>query len=310
MSNFTLITYIRLKATVTILRFVVALGAFLPLRRDRLSTSTAAIECIRIPSRQPGRTITAELYIPPDSTSARPVLINWHGSGFIFPLHGSDSVYCARVAKEAGVFVLDADYRHAPEFPFPKPLEDVEDVLKWVDGQSSRFDLSRVGVSGFSAGATLALTAASGLRKKLDNAKIILAVALYPVTDLSIDYSQKTVPRPINPHPPFMANLFNDCYAPELSLRSNPRVSPGLADPSTFPDTIVLLTCEGDNFAPEGDALAEKLQDGKRRVVHKRLKDIHHGFDKGVKEGTKEWDRREEAYGIIVRTLKETFETA
>ena len=68
---------------------------------------------------------------------------------------------------------------------------------------------------------------------------------------------------------------------------------------------MVILTCDGDVFEPEASVLAEKLDDGKRRVVYQRLKGVHHGFDKGCEKGTNEWARREEAYDLVIRVLKE-----
>ncbi|KAF2185674.1 alpha/beta-hydrolase, partial [Zopfia rhizophila CBS 207.26] len=250
------------------------------------------------------------LYYPPGhsaslSARATPILVNWHGSGFIFPLLGSDSLFCARVARDTGLLVLDADYRKAPETPFPGPLHDVEDALRWVATQPKRFDLTRVAVSGFSAGGNLALVAASALKRTLVDLTIPVVVAIYPVTDLSIKPEAKTVPNPRKPTSPHIANLFNDCYAPDKAIRTDPRVSPSLADPADFPPTVAILTCEGDNLAPEANALADKLGDGQRKVVNRTLKAVHHGFDKGAKKGTNEWDQREKAYTLTVKTLKE-----
>lgn len=217
---------------------------------------------------------------------------------------GSDCVYCARIAKESGIFVLDADYRKAPENPFPAAVEDVEDVLNWVATQTDRFDTNRVAVSGFSAGGNLALVAASALRKASD-INIRAAISIYPVTDISLEPESKTVPHPVKPIPSRMAHLFNDCYVPDKPTRKDPRVSPSYANVEEFPETVMIATCEGDSLSPEADSLAQKLDDGTRKVVHLNLKGMPHGFDKGVKEGSKEWDRREEVYSLAVKTLKE-----
>lgn len=265
-------------------------------------------ERILIPSRNPGRHLAADIYYHQShlrsGTSKSPILINWHGSGFIFPLLGSDTLFCAQIARDTGITVLDVDYRKAPETPFPGPLEDAEDALAWVAAQPARFDLSCVAVSGFSAGADLALVIASTLRDAIADVTIQAAIAIYPVTDLSIPPETKTVPKPVKTHPLFLQHLFNDAYAPDKASRLDPRVSPGLADPAGFPDTVAIVTCEGDTFGPEGRALADKLVDGKRKVVNWTLKGVYHGFDKGCREGTWEWKQREVAYGLVVETLK------
>ncbi|EMR63797.1 putative esterase lipase protein [Eutypa lata UCREL1] len=81
---------------------------------------------------------------------------------------GTDALFCARLARDAGIAVLDADYRKGPEHTFPRALHDAEDVLRWVAAQSHRFDRTPVAVSGFSAGGTIAVAAATTLRKQLE----------------------------------------------------------------------------------------------------------------------------------------------
>ncbi|PVI01001.1 alpha/beta-hydrolase [Periconia macrospinosa] len=167
----------------------------------------------------------------------------------------------------------------------------------------------RVGVSGFSAGGTLALAAASSLNGTSNSfapsLEIPIAIAIYPVTDLSIAPEAKAVPNPLQAHPPFMQHMFNDCYAPDLSTRSDPRISPSKAESHTFPASVVIITCEGDIFRPEASALAEALDDGKRKVINHNLLAVAHGFDKGCTVGTNDWDKREEAYDLVTRALKE-----
>ena len=46
----------------------------------------------------------------------------------VLPLHGTDSVFCAEAAAKLDAIVLDCDYRKAPEYPFPAPCEDAQDV--------------------------------------------------------------------------------------------------------------------------------------------------------------------------------------
>lgn len=316
MAQHTFFRYLRLKFLVTLIRLVVRWNAFVAIRRDLPLSQGIERQGIRIPSRDKRRYIDAWIYYPPDhpassspttGTTKKPILVNWHGSGFVFPFLGTDQAFCARVARETGLLVLDADYRKAPETPFPGAVHDVEDALNWVASQPDRFDLARVAVSGFSAGGNLALVAASALRKKLllTDMQIPIVVATYPVTNLSIAPQAKAVPNPRKPIPPGVAAIFDECYTPDPETRKDPRVSPSLADPADYPGTVVIITCEGDTLSPEAGALADALDDGTRKVVHRILKAVHHGFDKGVKKGTNEWERREEAYALAVKALKE-----
>lgn len=284
MASHSFLSYCCLKIIVTFLRILTLFKVRKPLRRDaKLAEArySARKERLRIPSRDAGRYIIADLYLPttsaasssPEGEASLPVLVNWHGSGFcITGLMGSNVLFCARMAHELQMYVLDVDYRKAPEHPFPAAVHDIEDALRWVgrDENRTRFDASRVAVSGFSAGATLALVAASTLRGRLQpsGVNISAVVAMYPATDLVIPAEDKKPPKDgIEPMSQSAMNLFADSLVPDKSMRADPRVSPGRADPSTYPQTVAIMTCEGDSLAPEALALAEKLEKDRQRIV-------------------------------------------
>ena len=188
-----ILTYLRLKLIAIALRLLIKVQGRAALQRDRLQADTIPItsQSVQIPTR--GGLLNAILYQPPTTTTTTktPILINWHGSGWVFPLLGTDALFLKRAAQECNIFVLDADYRKAPEYPFPLPLQDVEDVLRWVGSDSAselRIDAKRVAVSGFSAGAELALVASTVLRTTTlgeIGVDIKGVVAFYPETDLS-----------------------------------------------------------------------------------------------------------------------------
>ncbi|KAK0636836.1 Alpha/Beta hydrolase protein [Bombardia bombarda] len=294
--------YLRLKLFVALLRGFMALHGFLP-----------------TPAKSPS-----------SSPTPAPILVNWHGSCWVFSLHGTDELYCRRIAAEASMYVLDADYRKGPETPYPGPLHDVEDALRWVASWSPtspsrpsipdvNIDTTRVALSGFSAGGQLALVASSACRKKTTLANLGLGiaavVAVYPETDLSLAPEVKTArtARPIRPHPAWFLDLFHDSFVPDGALRETALVSPSKADVGDFPRVVAMMTAEGDIYSPEALELAGRLEDedgeGKRKVVVVNSEGVYHGFDKGPEEGSKEWERREECYGAVVECLREALGT-
>ncbi|KAH8195137.1 hypothetical protein TruAng_010689 [Truncatella angustata] len=142
--EFGFLQYLRLKAIAILFRSLGFLSDPFRIRRQRqLVSPKVRQERVQIPSRDKGRFIAGDLYYPPGYTSSSPapILIHWHGSGFVIQYLRLDALFCSRIAEEAGIVVLDADYRKAPEHPFPCAPQDAEDVLRWV-GTQAKFRLA------------------------------------------------------------------------------------------------------------------------------------------------------------------------
>ncbi|KAI1325201.1 Alpha/Beta hydrolase protein [Xylariaceae sp. FL0255] len=311
-----LIDHVKLMALVYIIRASAYVSNLFNYRLENHLYSDITHRKIQIPSRDPNRSIAAWIWYPKDydTTKKTPVLLNWHGSGYVIPNLGTDSVFCARLARDAGILVIDADYRKGPENSAPAALYDAEDALTWVASRPEgfNFDLERVAVSGFSAGGSLALVLASIRRAHFESLHIPIVVTIYPATDLTsgvADVELSPEEAKANPLPPFMHDLFRRCYVPDPSpsARKDPLVSPAYADPTSFPDNVVILTSGWDPLALEANDLAAKLDDGKRKVVHRVLDNVPHIFDKGCKEDSNAWRQRDIAYGVAVEAVKDAF---
>ncbi|KAL5331215.1 hypothetical protein ACEPPN_000744 [Leptodophora sp. 'Broadleaf-Isolate-01'] len=285
------LTYIRLKAVATFLRFgVPAIPA--PKTDDVL----------QIPSRDDRRTIKVYVYKPSNPQQGpSPVLLNFHGSGFILPLHGNDQVYCRRIAENTPYTVLDCAYRLGPEYPFPASPNDVEDAVKYVLSRPEEYDLTHVSIGGFSAGANMSLA----LSGHVFPAKTFRSVlAFYPPTDVSVDPYKRVQPEPAPTNvPPWIVSVFNECYFRGQDPKQ-PLLSPMFIDAAKFPDNILIITCGQDPLAFEGEELAKKLKDGKRHVVSQRMPGVGHAWDKQVEAGSVAEMRRDEAYALAIEMLK------
>lgn len=303
MAGHGILQYIRLKLIATLIRFLNFVGT-----RKTFGAPSAACtrKLARIPSREEGRTIDATIYYPDghDDTKSSPLVVNWHGGGMMLPNLGMDHYFCEKVAREGNWVVLDADYRKSPEYPFPAPVEDVEDVLRWVEGQRDKFDLSRIAVSGFSAGGNLALVAASEIKAEFKDLKIKAAYAFYPGVDWSIPPETKVIEHPIDPLPDFAQRMFADCYVPRLEDRDNPTASPGRADPAKYLGTrIMLFPCSGDVLGPECTALGKKLAEAGVNVTVEEARDSAHGYDKTIKPKNFNEKERERTYALVLEDL-------
>ncbi|KAJ5555037.1 hypothetical protein N7535_007480 [Penicillium sp. DV-2018c] len=281
--------------------FAFILRVFIRLRMQPTATPD---EICHIQSRDTGRTIKAHLYRS-SSSSPSPILLNFHGSGFVLPLHGEDDEFCRRVSRETNYTVLDVPYRLAPEHPFPAALNDVEDAIKYVLSRPEEFDPTHVSVSGFSAGGNLALAAASNLFPR-DTFRSLLAI--YPLTDLSPDPASKIAPAPADRNIPVpIMRLFHRSYVPSAFDSRDPRISPHYAQADRFPRRILMITADGDSLALEAEELAQKIQklEGRYVVCQRMGPNCSHGWDKTSMAGTPQYEAKERAYQLAFDMLNE-----
>jgi len=132
-----------------------------------------------------GGSIPIRIYMPRELKSAErlPVLMWFHGGGFVIgSLETHDSV-CRMLANRADCIVVSVDYRLAPEFKFPAAVEDCEAALKWVALHAAEFggDSSCIAVGGDSAGANLA-TVIAILARDAAHPKLAFQLLVYPCT--------------------------------------------------------------------------------------------------------------------------------
>lgn len=265
--------YPLLKATVTLMRFGVKTFQGLPIAHpDRV---------LEIPSRDAGRSIRTHIYEP--STSAKkpgPVLINFHGSGWMMPCHGESDKFCRRIADETGFTVIDSTYSMAPENPFPAAQHDAEDVVRYVLSRPETYDIERVAISGSSAGAHNALVTAAVTFPK-DTFKAI--ITFYPPVDFSIKSSVRNELHHSSPPvlKPWLMDLIDWNYLQDSTLdRKDPRISPVFAETSRFPRRALLICGDSDSLAYDSGVLANKLrQDPGIEVQYHLVEGLDHAWD-------------------------------
>ena len=121
------------------------------------------------------------VFTPKKSTNRkRPVLLYLHGGGWCFGSINSCARFCAAVALEADCIVVALNYRLAPAFPFPAPLEDCQQAVHYIRDHAQEWggDPSLISVGGDSAGGNLALSTAMSVKG------ISKVIPIYPVTKL------------------------------------------------------------------------------------------------------------------------------
>jgi acetyl esterase len=222
--------------------------------------------------------VPARLYVPTDAAPRGPLLVFFHGGGWVYGDLDSHDPPCRFLAENSGVRVLSVDYRLGPEHPFPAAYDDAVAAYRWIVENAAGLDVdaTRLGVGGDSAGGNLAaVTAVDAARTGLPLAFQLL---VYPVTDAS----QESASRRLFGSGFYLTEEFldraRDRYLPDPSLCLDPRVSPLLGDLPPGLAPAYVATAGFDPLRDEGEAYARKLADAGVDVQLRRFPDQIHGF--------------------------------
>jgi acetyl esterase len=233
----------------------------------------------RIPG--PAGELFVRLYRPLDAgDDALPVLVWFHGGGFVIGSVDESDSDCRHLAVQAGIAVVSVEYRLAPEHPFPAAPDDCYAATAWVAAHAAelRVDASRLAVGGDSAGGTLATVVALMARDR-GGPKIVFQLLVYPVADLA---SMETPSHHENAVGYFLTRSsmiwFRDHYTPDASVRTDYRVSPLHAANLTGLPPAFVITAEFDPLRDEGEAYADRLRAANVPVVKTRYDGMIHGF--------------------------------
>ncbi len=100
---------------------------------------------------------TLDVYYPVGTDKKLPTILNIHGGGYVYGDTKLYQFYCMNLAQR-GFSVVSFNYRLAPDYPFPSPLEDINSALEWIVNNCDEYylDTDNVFLIGDSAGAQLA----------------------------------------------------------------------------------------------------------------------------------------------------------
>jgi len=221
--------------------------------------------------------LAARLYEPTLAAGPRPVLLYFHGGGFVIGDLDTHDDACRLLARRSGVAVLAVDYRLAPETPFPGAFDDALAVLRWAVGPDSGFDPRRVAMGGDSAGGNLTAVVSLACRDAGEPGPAF-QLLFYPLVDPS-------------ERPPSYAR-FGSGYALDVSLidyftaaypgphgaLDDPRIAPLRAASVAGIAPTWLATAGFDPLRDEGFAWARRLREAGVPVTHVDHSGLIHGY--------------------------------
>jgi len=143
-------------------------------------------EVVEVSYPDNSHTIQLYVYKPTLATVPLPVLYWTHGGGLVVGTAQLDEVMTKTFAKNFNCAIVSVEYRLAPDFPFPTPLEDVYLGLKWIaqNGKDLGIDIEKIAIGGASAGGglTAALAQLARDRNELPS-PLIYQLLMYPMLD-------------------------------------------------------------------------------------------------------------------------------
>ena len=207
-----------------------------------------------------------------------PGLIYFHGSGWILGDLDTEDAKLRRLAIASGIRIISYDYVLAPEYQFPKPLDDCFAASKSIykHAKSLGLDPNRLAIGGASAGANLALSTAIKLRDEKQS-WLRLMVLFYGTYDMVSTPPSHTLFNEGFGITTEAMNLFFSLYVEEIGDRSNPLASPILADLAALPPAFI--NAAGlDILRDDSRVLAKKMRDAGNKVQLEDIPGVTHGF--------------------------------
>jgi acetyl esterase len=217
---------------------------------------------------------------PRDAPSELPILVYFHGGGFVLGSARSHEGVCRLLAHRARCVVVSVEYRLAPEHPFPAAVDDVVAAYQYIREHARSFGgrSDRVALGGDSAGGNLATVTALALRDA-NLPPPLLQALIYPCTDMRRGHPSHQhfatgffLDRPKLDW--FMASYFGDRH----ELLVDPRASPLLATRLDGLPPALVLTAGFDPLRDEAFEYVERLRDAAVPVEHRCAERLIHGF--------------------------------
>lgn len=220
---------------------------------------------------------------PGGPARSEPLLVFFHGGGFVVGDLETHDGLCRLICRDAGIHVLALDYRLAPEHKAPAAIEDCYAAYRWAVEHAAELgaDPQRVAVGGDSAGGNLATVVSHLARDDRERGVPLPALQLliYPVTNFASETRSKALFADGFFLTKAHMDWFRECYLNGAPIEvSDPRISPLLADDLAGLPPALLLTAGFDPLRDEGNLYAEALTAAGVPVDHRQYGSMVHAF--------------------------------
>ena len=216
----------------------------------------------------------------PDSSNGLPILVFFHGGGFVAGTLDAYDAPLRSVANRCKCKVVSVAYRLAPEAKYPAAVDDAYAATKWVAENASAIagDPRRIAVGGDGAGGNLAAVVALMARER-STPRLVFQALIYPMLDASTMrpswFTESNAPAVTRD----VKHKVLSAYLPIAAQLSDPYVSPLRAKTlANLPPALLIAYGGEDPMRAESEEYARHLKkDGVATTISLYPSAIH-GF--------------------------------
>ncbi len=224
----------------------------------------------------PAGDIPLRLYDAQATREPGPVIVFFHGGGFVIGDLETHHALCSEIAALADLPVIAVDYRRAPEAPFPAAIEDCEAAARWVS--SAPRDLGRIAngliLMGDSAGGNASIVVGQQLGETPAVVPVVCQVPIFPLASPAEGSASFEAFADGFVLTKVAMEFFDEAYGAD---RSDPGGFPILGDHASAPPTV-LVTASLDPIRDSGRDYGQALVAAGRDVVFLEMQGVTHSF--------------------------------
>lgn len=224
----------------------------------------------------PGGEIGLRLYDARETREAGPVVVFYHGGGFVIGDLETHHSLCSEIAALMDLPLVAVDYRRAPEHPFPAAIEDCDAATRWIASNPAELGREASGIItiGDSAGGNATIVVSQQLANSPADVPVVLQVPIFPLASDAMgsasleEFAEGFVLSKA------AVEFFDANYAPD---RSDARAFPIFGDHSSAPPTV-LVTSSLDPIRDSGRDYGAALSQAGVDHIFIEMEGVTHSF--------------------------------
>ena len=227
--------------------------------------------------------IKLRIYKDVVETEISPLIIFFHGGGFVMGDLESHDLLCRHLCKKTKATLIAVDYRLAPEHKFPCAIEDAVDSINYIFNNSENLKINKkkVVLCGDSAGGNLAFLMSIYAKKKIVPS-FSGQILIYPWIDLTMSRPSMDIKLEGILVEKETLLYFSEHYLNEKEEQVDWRVSPILYPDLSNMITTFIYSAGIDPLVDEGDALRRRLSSFGNEVYYKLYPGQMHAFASNI----------------------------